>query len=144
MFLELGAPAALVYEALEHARDPLRSFDLTKATGLSRSAVYEALETLGAFNLARQRGGRWTVVAGTDLRLLAEQLGVLHTIADLIARHRVERAAYRRVLHIADRHTITADPLVWPVQEPQPPPDQPTETALDILQRILGAYPIPA
>jgi len=96
VFLELGAPASLVYEALEHARDPLRSFDLTKATGLSRSAVYEALETLGAFDLERQRGGRWTVVAGTDLRLLAEQLGVLETIADQVQRHRFERAAYRR------------------------------------------------
>ena len=47
VFLELGAPAALVYEGLEHARDPLRSFDLTTATGLSRSAVYEALENTG-------------------------------------------------------------------------------------------------
>ena len=144
VFLELGAPAALVYEVLEHARNPLRSFDLTNATGLSRSAVYEALETLGAFDLARQRGGRWTVVAGTDLTVLAEQLGVLETIADQVQRHRVERAAYRRVLHIADRHTITADPPSWRVEEPESPPDQAIETALDVLQRILGAYPIPA
>ena len=57
-FLELGIPAALVYEALEHAREPLRSFDLTTASGLSRSAAYEALETLSAFNLATQRRGR--------------------------------------------------------------------------------------
>ena len=76
--------------------------------------------------------------------MIAEQLGVLETIADQVQRHRVERAAYRRVLHIADRHTITADPPSWRVEEPESPPDQAIETALDVLQRILGAYPIPA
>jgi len=42
VFLELGIPAALVYEALEYAKEPLTSFDLTASVGLSRSAVYEA------------------------------------------------------------------------------------------------------
>ena len=101
-FLELGTPAALVYEALEHAREPLRSFDLTKVSGLSRSAVYEALETLGAFNLAEQRAGRWSIVASTSLTALAEQFGALDIIAKQLARHRDERATYRRLLRIAD------------------------------------------
>ncbi len=76
--------------------------------------------------------------------MIAEQLGVLETIADQVQRHRVQRAAYRRVLQIADRHTITADPPSWRVEEPEPPPDQAIETELDVLQRILDAYPISA
>ena len=58
-FLELGAPAALVYEALEHTTDPLRGIDLIGATGLARDTVYKALHTLAAYNLARQDAGRW-------------------------------------------------------------------------------------
>jgi len=95
VFLELGIPAALVYETLEQARDPLASFELITASGLSRSAVYTALETLSAFNLADQRGGRWSVVATTSLTVLAEQFGVLETIRKTVQRHRDERAAYR-------------------------------------------------
>ena len=76
MFRELGHPAAFVYEALEHHKGPQRSFDLTTVTGLSRSAVYEALETLAAWNLVCPTGdGRWVLVAGTSLQVLAEQFG---------------------------------------------------------------------
>jgi len=72
--------------------------------GLSRSAVYEALETLAAFNLAARRRGRWVLVASTSLTALAEQPDVAETIRRQVTRHRTERAAYRLVLHIADRH----------------------------------------
>jgi hypothetical protein len=77
VFRELGHPAAFVYEALEHSTSrPQRSFDLTAVTGLSRSAVYEALETLAAWNLVSPTGdGRWVLVAGTSLQVLAEQFG---------------------------------------------------------------------
>ena len=142
-FLELGIPTALVYEALEHAREPLRSFDLAKVSGLSRSAVYEALETLGAFNLAEQRSGRWSIIASTSLTVLAEQFGAHDTITRQLARHRDERATYRRLLRIADpTPTISTDTDDW--YSDLPPPDDDGETALDILQRVLGAYPIPA
>jgi hypothetical protein len=71
---ELGHCAAFVYEALEQSRGrPQRSFDLTGATGLSRRAVYQALETLAAWHLVQPRNGRWTLVTGTSLQLLAEQ-----------------------------------------------------------------------
>jgi DNA-binding IclR family transcriptional regulator len=132
-----------VYEALEHTREPVRSFDLTTVTGLSRSAVHEALETLSAFNLAAQHGGRWIMVAGTDLAVLAEQLGVTEIIDALVRQHREERAAYRLVLQIADRHTTVVAGARW-FGAPEPPSDPGTETALEVLQRILGAYPIPA
>ncbi len=147
VFLELGIPASLVYEALEHTRDPTVSFDLTKTTGLSRSAVYEALETLAAFNLVKQRAGRWKIVSSTNLTSLAEQLGVLDTIEKQVQRHREERLAYRRVLQIADRYrTVVVGVAPWRFGTPEPPPDEGehAETALDVLHRILGAYPVPA
>jgi len=146
VFLELGIPAALVYEALEHAKEPLTSFDLTASVGLSRSAVYEALETFAAFHLAAQRRGRWVLVPSTSLTALAEQLGVAETINRQVLRHRNERAAYRLVLHIADRHRPPPAAAGWydrPPPEP-PPDDDETLTALSLLERILGAYPIPA
>jgi len=144
VFLELGIPAALVYETLEQARAPLASFELITASGLSRSAVYEALETLSAFNLADQRGGRWSVVAATSLTVLAEQFGVLETIRKTVQRHRDERAAYRRVLQMAEaKPVLSPGPADWSWPPPEPPPPEDV-TALDLLERILGAHPVPA
>ena len=138
-----------MYEALEHAKEPLTSFDLTTSVGLSRSAVYEALETLAAFHLAAQRRGGWVLVASTSLTALAEQLGVAETIHRQVLRHRHERAAYRLVLNIADRHRPPPIPSAadWydrPPPEPPPPDDDESLTALSLLERILGAHPIPA
>jgi len=144
VFLELGIPAALVYETLEQARAPQSSFELITASGLSRSAVYAALETLSAFNLADQRGGRWSIVAATSLTVLAEQFGVLETIRKTVQRHRDERAAYRRVLQIVEaKPLLSPDPADWSWPPPDPPP-QDDVTALDLLERILGAHPVPA
>jgi len=144
VFLELGIPAALVYETLEQARAPLASFKLITASGLSRSAVYAALETLSAFNLADQRGGRWSVVAATSLTVLAEQFGVLETIRKTVQRHRDERAAYRRVLQMVEaKPVLSPGPADWSWPPPEPPPPEDV-TALDLLERILGAHPVPA
>jgi len=144
VFLELGIPAALVYETLEQARAPLASFELITASGLSRSAVYAALETLSAFNLAGQRGGRWSIVAATSLTVLAEQFGVLETIRKTVQRHRDERAAYRRILQMAEaKPHLSPGPAEWSWPPPDPPPPEDV-TALDLLERILGAHPVPA
>ena len=74
LFRELGHPAAFVYDALEQAKGPQRSFDLVTMTGLSRTAVYEALETLAAWHLVEHVDGRWRPVPGTILHRLAELL----------------------------------------------------------------------
>ena len=143
VFRELGHPAAFVYEALEQADGPQRSFDLTTVTGLSRTAVYEALETLAAWHLVEPVDGRWALVAGTSRQLLAEQFGCLEQVRGQIARHRTERACYRRALRIVDVHPDSAISAVqaaeahrWP---PEPPPDD-QETLMDLLHRELGAY----
>lgn len=145
VFRELGHTAALVYEALEHTQGrPQRSFDLTAASGLSRRAVYEALETLAAWNLVEPRAGRWVIVAGTSLQLLAEQFGCVDTVRALVKRHRDERARYRAALRVVDHHHIPVlcpgEDYRWPA--PEPPPDE--ETLLELLERELGAHPIPA
>jgi DNA-binding transcriptional ArsR family regulator len=142
VFRELGHPAAFVYEALEHSGRPERSFDLINRTGLSRTAVYEALETLAAWHLVEPRDGRWIRVPGTSLQQLAEQFGCADTVRTLLNRHRDERAAYRRALRIVDQHHVpalsSAEAYLWP---PEPPPDD--ETLLELLERELGAHPIP-
>jgi len=150
-FRELGQPAAFVFEALEHAKaQPQRSFDLTGTTGLSRSAVHEALLTLASWNLVESRAGRWTIVAGTSLAMLAEQFGCLDAVRTQIHYHRQERVAYRRALRVVDQHLVTGidltgigknhegkpdDDYLLP---PEPPPDE--ETLLELLHRELGAY----
>jgi hypothetical protein len=145
VFRELGHPAAFVYEALERTRGrPQRSFDLTGATGLSRTAVYEALETLAAWNLIESRAGKWTLAPGTSLHQLAEQFGCIDTVRTLVKHHRDERARYRRALRVVDQHHIPVlrpgEDYRWPA--PEPPPDE--ETLLELLERELGAHPIPA
>jgi len=134
VFRDLGLPAAFVYEALEHAKSRPSSFELSTSTGMARSTVYQALETLAAFNLVEQRGGRWEIMAATSLAVLAEALGCAADMADRLAAHRVERAAYRRILKVVDRHLDTMVPEELLIR---PGPD--AETALELLERILGA-----
>ena len=117
-------------------------------TGLSRTAVYEALETLAAWRLVEPVDGRWKLVPGTSLQLLAEQFGCLDQVRSQVGRHRGERAAYRRALRIVDDHPVRATATVdvgaveeaeaylWP---PEPPPED-GETLMDLLHRELGAY----
>ena len=143
VFRELGLPAAFVYEAVEHAPGTVSSFDLTTCTGLSRSAVYEALETLAAWNLVQPRDGRWARTTGTSLQQLAEQFGCTDIVRALVCRHRQERAAYRQALRIVDQHDL---PEPSPDQSYQWPPEPPSEeqTLLELLERELGAHPVPA
>ena len=106
--------------------------------------MYEALETLAAWHLVKPVDGRWRLVPGTSLHLLAEQFGCLEEIRVQVGRHRGERAAYRRARRIVDQHPATAvldsvgeaEAYLWP---PEPPPDD-GETLMDLLHRELGAY----
>jgi hypothetical protein len=137
VFQDLRLPAAFVYEALEHAKTALTSFELATQTGLARATVYQALQVLAAFDLVPQRGGRWHVVTTTSVAVLAEMLGCAEVISARLEVHRAERAAYRRVLRIVappgPGHTPGG---LWT----GPPPDG--ETALELLERILGAQRI--
>lgn len=143
-FRELGLPAAAIYEALETATTPVSSFELAETAGISRSSAYEALETLAAWNLAQpDGGGRWRIVTTTCLGRLAEAWGVIDTIRARITRHRAERAAYRRALRIPDDPYADLTLATWTAEHTRPPPPphvaDPLDTALELLQRELGA-----
>jgi len=132
-FRELGLPAAFVYEALEQGPGRMTSFELAQGTDMARSTVYEALQILAAFKLVQQRSGRWSIVAATSLVVLSESLGCAAEITDRLRRHRLERDAFRRVMHVVTYlETAVGDEFYDPVIAE-------TESALDILERILGA-----
>ena len=98
VFRELGLPAAFVYEALEHSPG-MPIAEIVRVTRLSRSAVHEALEVLAAWNLAIRSPSRaWSIVAGTSLKQLAEQFGVLEAVAAQLQRYRNERIIWREWL----------------------------------------------
>ncbi len=134
VFRDLGLPAAFVYEALEQAKSRPTSFELAATTGMARSTVYDALKTLAAFDLVEQRAGRWSIVATTSLSMLAESLGCAEQMADRLAAHRVERAAFRRVMGVIDRHLETSVPEEMLIE-----PGRDGDTALELLERMLGA-----
>lgn len=98
IFRELGLPAAFVYEALEHFPG-IPTVEIVRVTQLSRSAVHEALEVLAAWNLVVRSPSRtWKIVAGTSLRQLAEQFGVLEAVALQLQRYRNDRIIWREWL----------------------------------------------
>jgi len=141
--------AAAAYDALEHARGPLSSFEVAAGAGIGRSSAYEALETLTAWNLARPDGqGRWVIVRTTCLARLAEAWGIVDSIHAQIARHRAERAAYRRALRIPEYPDADIALAGWAAESrdgpsPPAPPLDPLDTALDLLERELGGARIP-
>ena len=143
VFRELGAVAALVYEALEqHRGRRRRSFDLVTDTGLSRTAIWNALRLLAIHNLVDQQSRGWTTTSVTYLDAAADQYGVIDTIRRQVKRHCDERAAYRRILR-----TVNSPPLTASNEHPWPPPDvepfnSDSTTPLDLLERMLGAYVI--
>ncbi|MDB5243860.1 MAG: hypothetical protein JWP57_4486 [Spirosoma sp.] len=98
VFRELGPTAAFVYEAIEMNDGDLTSAEVARASVLSPSSVNTALETLAAWNMISRSNGRWTVVAATSLRQLAERFGVMETIGHQLARYRRERQAWRQWL----------------------------------------------
>jgi len=140
VFYELGRPAALVYEALESSSDSLRSFDIAKTTGLSRTAVWDALNLLASHDLAHQTPQGWRNTS-RSLTQLADQLGITETIRALVMRHRDERRRYRQALRIPEREhlTVLPGPELPPWRLPEPPPDD-EQTAMELLERVLGAH----
>jgi hypothetical protein len=63
---EFGTPAVLVYDAIEHTRKPVPSFDLATTTG---TVPIRRLRSSGNPRRIQPRPThrRWTIMAGTDL-----------------------------------------------------------------------------
>ena len=73
-------------------------------------------------------------LGGGGERCWPKPWGCAADMAERLAAHRVERVAYRRVLKVVDRHLDTMVPEELVIR---PGPDG--ETALELLERILGA-----
>lgn len=115
VFRELGLPAAFAYEALENSPAPLRIVDLITATGLSRTALAEALEILAAWNLiTRDKYRAWRVVATTSLKDLAERFGVLETVAAQLRKYQQDRIIWKEWL---SKHAHTVAELLSPTDD---------------------------
>ncbi|MEO8222883.1 MAG: helix-turn-helix domain-containing protein [Specibacter sp.] len=76
VFRALGAPAALVYEAIERDRHCPTTAEIVRATGLSRPTVAKELSTLAELSMVERHRGAWQIVHSTNLKHIAEWLGV--------------------------------------------------------------------
>lgn len=104
VFEQLGSPAALVYEAIEHGHGS-SPITIQSRTGLSRTAVTDALTTLASWNLIAgdATAGYWLTSTDADLERLAERLGITHARATKIATYRAQRRIWWAYL---ERHQI--------------------------------------
>jgi DNA-binding transcriptional ArsR family regulator len=128
LFRVLRGPAFLVWEALAEAGGvPAAVFDVAAATGLSPTAVREALRTFGELGLVEHDGDGWIIVG--RLGDAAEQLG-----ADQIAeRVRLEHVRDREAWRVVVRRMILREKIAaaWWEQEPPPPTDDPRWEEMD-------------
>ena len=76
VFRALGAPAALVYEAIERGRHSPTTADIVRDTGLSRPTVHKELMTLAEVSMIERHHGSWQILYTTNLQHIAEWLGV--------------------------------------------------------------------
>jgi len=107
VFRALGDPAALVYEAIERARHSPTSADIIRSTGISRSAVENALSEMTALGMIHRAGRQWRVTATANLGQLAVRLGVMDDVWDQISQHRRQRAAWHAYLDRFVEQTLT-------------------------------------
>lgn len=124
-FRALGVPEALVFEELERARKPIPVKTLVLQTGLSRSAVNDALAVLASWRLAFGVHGAWYAEANANLEELAERLGVAEEVAAQVSRYRTERAEWHAWLRARSEaqsagylDDLQFSSLLWELTEP--------------------------
>ncbi|GAA1133793.1 MarR family transcriptional regulator [Citricoccus alkalitolerans] len=132
VFRSLGMPEALVFEALEMLGTSVPVKTLVQESGLSRTAVNDALNVLASWRLCTGSAGLWSLsptASDANLEALAEQLGVLEQVFQQVARYRAERAVWHSWLaaraaaqsagYIDD---LAHASLLWELVEPPPDP----------------------
>ncbi|WP_343320570.1 helix-turn-helix domain-containing protein (plasmid) [Arthrobacter sp. TMP15] len=103
VFRALGAPSALVYEAIERGRHSPTTADIVRATGMSRPTVARELTTLAELSMIERHHGYWQLIHSTNLTTIAEWLGVQGDYEE----HRSIVKAQRRVWHAhLERHLV--------------------------------------
>lgn len=117
VFRTLGVVAALVFEAIETTRaDSITT--LVGATGIARSSVHEAVDTLTSHGLLERRAGALVALPHQLLRV-AELLGVLDDVVAQLRRYAEDRALWQAWLarhdDVAPRDP--AEDFWWPPDE---------------------------
>lgn len=138
VFRALGPVAALVYESIEKTPHQGRRA-ISRATGLSGTAVYDALRAMAELGMIEIFHGEWRILKSANLRLLADMMGVLDEISAQISLYRAQRTTWHEIL--ASRPT---SPLyIAPLAEHEiydhemneywvPPDDYPDRSLVDI------------
>lgn len=126
VFRALGEPAALVYEAIERGRHSPTNADIIRTTGISRSAVENALGEMSALGMVHRYGRQWRITATTNLGQLAVRLGVMDDVQAQISLYRHQRAAWHAYLDRFLDQAITETSLYDTEREEHwMPPDDP-------------------
>ena len=107
VFRALGDAAALIYEAIERSRHSPTNADIIRTTGISRSAVENALAEMSALGMIHRDGRQWRITSATDLGQLAIRLGVMDDVQAQISLHRHQRAVWHAYLDRFLDQTIT-------------------------------------
>ncbi|WP_188484786.1 helix-turn-helix domain-containing protein [Cellulomonas carbonis] len=122
VFRTLGPVAALVFEAVENGRANTIT-SLVTATGIARSSVHDAVDTLSSHGLL-ERHDRTLVALPHHLLRAAEILGVLDDVVAQMRRYTAERRRWRAWLARHEQHTDSpADPAEdfwWPPEDDDP------------------------
>jgi hypothetical protein len=150
VFRVLGTPAGFVYELLDSG--PQSSWTLAAAALLGRSTTCAALSELAANGLAIKSPAGWTR-GSADPATAAHTLGADQLVTDQVEAYRADRRSWRTRLGLdlgpgVDELLDVAPPpppdpqmpdehTDWAPTYPQPPPET-TETALELVCRVLG------
>lgn len=98
VFWALGDTAALIYEAIERSRTGPRTADIVRATGIGRTAVHKALNTMAELGMIEKHYGTWQIIHTTNLTQLAEILGIQDAYEAKRATIRAERFLWHQYL----------------------------------------------
>lgn len=98
VFRALSDPASLVYESIERCRHSPTTAEIIRATGLSRSAVDNALANMETLAMIHRDHRTWHITETTSLTALADRLGVMDDYRSQIARNRQDRALWHAYL----------------------------------------------
>lgn len=123
VFRALGHPAAFVLERLEQG--DATATEISEQTGLSRSMVHEALQTLQSWNLVKASPFGWSRAHGVSLQVLAESLGATEQVAQQRAAYAEQRVIWHQWLNsrFSPAVTLATEDDEYPFELFDPGPD---------------------
>lgn len=123
VFRVLGHPAAFVLERLEQG--DATAAEISEQTGLSRSMVHEALQTLQSWKLVEPSSFGWSRAYGVSLQLLAETLGATEQVAQQRAAYAEQRVIWHQWLNsrFSPAVTLATEDDEYPFELFDPGPD---------------------